>query len=142
MYFLSRKKRNKLFKFKSMTIGIGCDIVDHSISMQLEWETNLPLIERIFTKKEVDMYNKQKSNSFLCGRFAAKEAVLKCLGIGMIDGLKLTEIEILQYDSGRPILELHGKVKQLSDSMAINNWHISISHSKDHSIAVVLAEKL
>lgn len=122
-----------------MIIGIGCDIVEHEISKRLNWDSDFSVLKRIFSQKEVDIYSFKKNIQFLAGRFAAKEAVLKCLGTGMEDGLALSEIQILQKGE-KPEIVLLGKVREISDRMKIRIWHISISHSNEHSIAFVIAE--
>lgn len=124
-----------------MIVGIGCDIVDHHITSQLNWNNEKGPSNRIFSKREIDLYNGKKELRFLAGRFAAKEALLKCIGTGMQDGISLTHIEILQLNNGSPIIELTGEVKKISVSLGINRFHISISHSEKHSIAFIVAEK-
>lgn len=123
-----------------MIIGIGCDIVEHNTTKLLKWEEDINLLQRILSSKEFEIYNIQKNIRFIAGRFAAKEAVLKCLGLGMQDGISLTEIQILQSINGQPVLELTGETKKISDEIGINSWHISITHSTNHSIAFIIAE--
>jgi|SRR6266487_5422176 len=125
-----------------MIIGIGCDIVEHSVTRSLNWESNISTQSRTFSQKELDIYSSKKELSFLSGRFAAKEAILKCIGTGIQDGIALPEIQILQSENGKPIIELHGKAKEISDTMEISLWHISITHSEEYSIAFAIAEKL
>lgn len=125
-----------------MIIGIGCDIVDHKLTELLGWESQSPKLLRIFTSSEIDIFNSNKSVKFLNGRFAAKEAIVKCLGTGMEDGISLTDIEILQSENGSPILDINGKVKEISDNLGIDKWHLSISHTSTNTVAFVVAEKL
>lgn len=123
-----------------MIIGVGCDIVEHDTTKILKWESDSTILKRIFTNQEIEMYSQDCNLKFLAGRFAAKEAVLKCLGSGMQDGLSLRDIQIAKSSEGKPTLELFGGVRVISDSAGINSWHLSISHSKNHSIAFVIAE--
>lgn len=125
-----------------MIIGIGCDVVEHNITKLLKWEEDINLLKRILSSKEFEIYNIQKSIRFIAGRFAAKEAILKCLGLGMQDRLSLNDIEILQSKNHEPIIELTGQTKRISDKMSINSWHVSITHSNNYSIAFVIAEKI
>jgi holo-[acyl-carrier protein] synthase len=124
-----------------MIIGIGCDIVEHETSKILNWGSDVSILNRIFSQKEIEIYSSQKELKFLSGRFAAKEAVLKCLGTGMQDGIALSDIQILQSPQGKPVLELFGEVKKISDKIGIRFWHISISHSTYYSLAFATAEK-
>jgi holo-[acyl-carrier protein] synthase len=124
-----------------MVIGIGCDIIDHELTKRLDWALNERVQERIFSKSELQLSSGQQIERFLSGRFAAKEAVLKCLGSGMKDGIALTDIHVLQTSAGQPFIQVEGKVKEMADSMGIVNWFISISHTNNTSCAFVIAEK-
>lgn len=123
-----------------MIIGVGCDIVEHNITEVLNWESDSNTLRRIFSQEEFVLYENQKNKNFIVGRFAAKEAVLKCLGTGMQDGISLTDIQILQLEGGKPIIKLQGEVKKISNDIGIESWHISISHSTNCSFAFVVAE--
>lgn len=123
-----------------MIVAIGCDLVEHEMSKKLNWETNTQIQHRIFSVNELEKYNSNKKLKFLSGRFAAKEAVLKCLSLGMEDGISLTDIEILQHGNGKPYILLAHNLTQLCTDLGIKNWHISITHSKSYSQAFVIAE--
>jgi holo-[acyl-carrier protein] synthase len=123
-----------------MVIGIGCDIVEHKITKGLNWDTDETVLNWIFSQKELEIYHSKKDIKFLSGRFAVKEAVLKCLGTGMRNGISLTDIHVLKSSAGVPTLELTGAVKEISESLRISNWFVSISHSAEYSMAVVVAE--
>jgi holo-[acyl-carrier protein] synthase len=125
-----------------MIVAIGTDVVEHKITKTLNWDKDPRILNRIFSKNEIECYNSNKKLSFLTGRFAVKEAVLKCLGTGMSDGLKLTDIQTITTPNGKPTLIITGNVKTISDKMKISKWHISISHSEGFSIAYVIAESL
>ncbi len=123
-----------------MTIGIGSDIVEHALTEILKWTSDPKLLKRIFSTEEIELYNNHKKITFIAGRFAVKEAVLKCLGTGMYDGIALTDIQVLQSNNGKPILKLDGEVKVISDKLGITMWHITITHSVNYSLAFVIAE--
>ena len=92
-------------------------------------------LQRIFTNREVEE-NVKKTES-LAGRFAAKEAVAKALGCGIGD-VAWKEIEILRTDIGAPQLVLHGAAAVISKKLGIENWSISISHTKSCAIAMAV----
>ncbi|HEV7332539.1 MAG TPA: holo-ACP synthase [Flavisolibacter sp.] len=123
-----------------MVIGIGCDIVEHAITETLQWQSDKSVQGRIFSPGELSLYDSSKAIKFLAGRFAAKEAVLKCVGLGMQDGISLTDIQITSDYAGKPIIELSGHIKKVADEMGIGSWHITITHSSTCSIAFVIAE--
>ena len=123
-----------------MIIGVGCDIVDHTITKKLEWSSNLRVQKRIFSAKEIELSQGAKMVRFLSGRFAAKEAVLKCLGTGMRDGIALTDVQILQTIAGQPYIQLKAEVENIAREMGVFRWHVSISHTDHSSCAFVIAE--
>jgi holo-[acyl-carrier protein] synthase len=76
--------------------------------------------------------------SHLAGLFAAKEAVMKALGTGMT-GAGFTEIGILRKPAGPPYVVLRGGALARAAELGIEQWHISITHSKVSAAAVAVA---
>ena len=74
----------------------------------------------------------------LAARFAAKEAVAKALGTG-IGTVHWKEIEALRGDAGEPVLQLYGKAAQLAKERNLDEWSISLSHTKIYAVAVAVA---
>jgi holo-[acyl-carrier protein] synthase len=73
----------------------------------------------------------------LAARFAAKEAVSKALGSG-IGRVAWQEIEVLRGPSREPLLRLHGVAERLALSLGIHRWSLSLSHTHEHAIAMVV----
>ena len=73
----------------------------------------------------------------LAGRFAAKEAVMKALGVG---GMPYRDIEIARLPSGKPEVRLTGRMQRRAEHLGVTAIHISISHSRDNAVAVAIAE--
>jgi holo-[acyl-carrier protein] synthase len=76
---------------------------------------------------------------FYAGRYAAKEAVAKALGTGFAGEVTWHNIEILQLESGAPLVRLSNGALQYADSLGINRWFLSISHCGEISIASAIA---
>lgn len=74
------------------------------------------------------------------GRFAAKEAALKALGIGIAAGIDhaLQEVEISRAESGKPGLNLRGWVANVSRRLRVHEATVSISHSGEYAVATVI----
>lgn len=114
--------------------GIGNDIVEIE-RIQRAIERNSRFRDRVFTPGEIEAVA-EKSNPYpsYAGRFAAKEAVAKAFGTG-VRGFKLTDIEILSNELGKPEVTLKGP---LAEKYVNYRVELSISHSRDYATAVAL----
>jgi holo-[acyl-carrier protein] synthase len=94
---------------------------------------------RIFTPGERELCHDRIHS--LAVRFAAKEAVAKVLGTGLWrSGIAWTDIETLRDEqSGAPRLRLHYAAARRAAELRLVEWSISLSHSRDHAIAFVVA---
>jgi holo-[acyl-carrier protein] synthase len=119
-------------------IGLGIDLVDitrFEIALQKG-----DFLERCFALAEIARYHEIRKITYLAGRFAVKEAVVKALGTGLIDGLSLSDIEVAQLPSGAPDIRLTGLAATIAQELRIKKWLVSISHTQLHATAVVMAE--
>lgn len=96
---------------------IGCDIVENKRFNNI----NDNFVRIVLTNKEIELFNKYGLN-FIIGRFAAKEAIMKCFDCKIYNFL---DIEILKDISGKP-------------QVNIPSVELSISHEKDYTIAVAV----
>jgi len=93
-------------------------------------------LKRIFTEREV--FECRGRADALAVRFAAKEATSKALGTG-IGPISWLEVETLHKWSGEPYLVLHGTAERIAKEMGLAVWAVSLSHSSENGIAVVVA---
>ncbi|MBN1177797.1 MAG: holo-ACP synthase [Anaerolineae bacterium] len=97
-------------------------------------------LARVFTPAEV-LYTRAHAPE-LAARFAAKEAVSKALGVGMLmlarDGVRWREVEVLGDWRGRPEVYLTGRAAERAAELGIVQWAVSLSHTRDHAIAFVV----
>jgi len=114
----------------------GVDLVDIQRLTDLNPAIRERFLRRVYTPRELSAY--QDSPASLAGRFAAKEAVAKALGVG-IGTIRWQDIEILSGPDGEPVLQLHGAAHTLADQMGLDVWSISISHTHTQAIAMVVA---
>jgi|SRR5579859_2970222 len=92
--------------------------------------------QRFFTLRE--LIESEGRTPALAARFAAKEAGAKALGCGIGDvGWK--EIEIVRDARRGPQIVLHGAAQTLAARMGLSQWSVSISHTHEHAIALVVA---
>jgi phosphopantetheinyl transferase len=71
----------------------------------------------------------------MAGRWAAKEAVSKVLGLG-VRGIGWREIEIERLPTGQPAVRLHGRAASRAEQLGMGRIAISISHESDYAIAI------
>ena len=76
----------------------------------------------------------------LAGRWAAKEAISKVLGLG-VRGVGWREIEILPNRAGQPQVYLHGRAAARADDMGLDEVSVSISHERHMAVAVAVAHR-
>ena len=121
--------------------GLGVDVVDLD-RFAAVIERRPTICERVFTDAErayCDRSTGAKRAERYAGRFAVKEAVHKALGVG-IGALRWRDVEVARVDSGAPTLALHGAAQSLADEQAIARWHVSLTHDRLVTVAVVVAE--
>lgn len=123
-----------------MVIGVGVDIVEiRRISQALMGSRSMA--KRVFTEKEIAYCGQGKTQyQHYAGRFAAKEAALKALGTGWQGGIRWTDVEVVPGSCGKPELCLYGKARELFQKAGASRAMLSITHSKEYAVAVVVLE--
>ncbi|PKP55278.1 holo-[acyl-carrier-protein] synthase [Candidatus Atribacteria bacterium HGW-Atribacteria-1] len=123
-----------------MIIGCGIDLVkiERIEKIIKKWGDNFT--SRIFTLLEQE-YCEGKGNKYqsYAGKFAAKEALLKALGLGLREA-NWKEIEIKNDELGQPIIDTSGKLNNIASVKGVSKYFISISHTKEYAIAQVILE--
>jgi holo-[acyl-carrier protein] synthase len=111
--------------------GIGVDIIEIARIKSAIKQNKDKFLHKIFTKKEISYCKNRRAWRFpeLAARFAAKEAYSKAIGTG-IRGIKWKEIEVINDKHGKPNLYIREKL--------IKNAMLSISHSENYAVAVVM----
>ncbi len=122
-----------------MIVGLGTDIVEIDRIDQMIKRHGEAFLKRVYTEAEIAYCQKRKQNAeAFAGRWAAKEAVMKVLGTGMIKGIGFIDIEILNEKSGQPRVELSGGAKERARDLSIEKVLISISHCKSYATATAI----
>jgi holo-[acyl-carrier protein] synthase len=123
-------------------LSTGVDLIEISrVERVLERHAER-FLERVFTPAEV-IYCRARPAE-LAARFAAKEAVSKALGVGMRlmarEGIRWQEAEIIGDHRGKPLIRLHGRAAERADELGLTEWSVSLSHTRDYAIALVVAQ--
>jgi holo-[acyl-carrier protein] synthase len=71
----------------------------------------------------------------MAGRWAAKEAVSKVLGLG-VRGVGWREIEIVRLPTGQPTVRLHDRALRRAEQLGMERVAVSISHEREYAVAV------
>ena len=89
--------------------------------------------KRVLTEAE-QRYVRNRPENF-AGRWAAKEAVSKVLGLG-VRGVGWTEIEIVRLPTGAPSVRLNGRALRRAEQLGMGRIAVSISHEGDYAVAI------
>ena len=126
-----------------MISGIGTDIVAIERFQRFIDENNTTLLRRLFTEQErTHCSAKKQSASCYAARFAAKEAFLKALGIGLRDGISWQDMEIIKDEMGKPEFLLTGRAREIFALQGLKSAFLSLSHDGGNAIAMVVLEAL
>lgn len=122
----------------TVPVGLGIDLVD--VARFAGVLLRRPSIaERLFTQGERS-YAATLANPVpsLAVRFAAKEAVMKALGVG-IGAFDFADVEVQRQPSGEPHLVLTGRAAALASQRSVRSWLVSLTHTSTSAAAVVVA---
>lgn len=119
-------------------VGIGVDAVDIE-RFRRSLARTPSMRERLFTPHELaDLAARADPVPGLAGRFAAREAVMKALGVGL-GAFGFHDVWVTLRSSGEPVLRITGAAERLSEAASIGAWHLSITHTDTVAIAYVVA---
>ena len=121
-------------------MGIGTDIVEcHRIGRMIEQHGEL-FLQRVYTPREIRYCQARRhATEHFAGRWAAKEAILKCLGTGWQKGICWTDMEVRNDKSGSPHVHLDGAARDRAAALQIGTVLLSISHCRAYATAHAIA---
>ena len=124
-----------------MIRGIGVDIVKVDRIEKAVERWGHRFLKRIFTAAEIERCQKRaRPAQCLALRFAAKEAFAKALGLGMREGLRWRDIEVVHDNFGKPDLLLHNQAQRLLEAVEASRTWLSLSDERESALAVVVLE--
>jgi len=119
-------------------VGVGIDLVDIE-RFRTSLERTPSMRERMFTPGErayAETANDPAER--YAARFAAKEAVMKALGVGL-GAFGFHDVEVQRADGGRPSLVVIGAAELLAVERGVVAWQLSLTHTALSAGAVVVA---
>ena len=121
-------------------LGIGADITEClRIARMIERHGEM-FINRVFTADEVRYcQSRRQSTQHFAARWAAKQAVLKALGIAAARGMSWTDIEIRKAPHGQAVVAVQGAIKDHVERRGVARILVSMAHCRTHATAYAMA---
>jgi holo-[acyl-carrier protein] synthase len=118
--------------------GAGTDLVS-VVRLGRSLARGPDFAREVFTLRE-RLYCEARPNpaQHYAARFAAKEAFLKAVGVGLFGGVSLQDIEVVRDGNYGPRLELGPTAAAALSRVGASQSHVSISHERDFAIAMVV----
>lgn len=123
-----------------MIVAVGIDAVEIERIEQLLARDGSRFVQRVFTAAEAEYCESvaRPAQSF-AARFAAKEAVLKCLGTGWSAGTGFREVEVVRAAGGSVSVRLHGEAAAQAARLGISAIALSLTHTQATAMALAVA---
>lgn len=120
-------------------LSVGVDIVEIGRLKRAIERWGQRFLDRVYTPREQAFCRGRAPE--LAARFAAKEAISKALGTGIIgrEGVNWRDMEVLPDRRGKPLVYLHGRARRRAEELGLTQWAISLSHEREMAIAFVVA---
>jgi holo-[acyl-carrier protein] synthase len=119
-------------------LGIGTDLVECD-RFRLALERRPRIAERLFSPAEREYaFRHREPVPPLAARFAAKEAVMKAMSVGLWK-FALRDVEVVRLPSGQPEVALHDKAAALAAERGVTQWLLTLSHTDGMAIAIAVA---
>ena len=124
-----------------MIIGTGVDLVEIVRFRKVMERLKDRFLVRVFTPGERQFCIQHRDPvPHFAVRFAAKEAVFKALGTGWAKGVTWLDVEVQRERQDAPKIALYGEAKRLSIELGAQRVHLSLTHSDNWAIAMVVLE--
>jgi holo-[acyl-carrier protein] synthase len=115
------------------TTELGIDIIKVARIRDTLAKFGRRFSNRVLTPNE-DRYVRDRPETF-AGRWAAKEAVSKVLGLG-VRGIGWRDIEVVRLPTGQPSIKLHGRAAARAEQLGMGRIAISITHESEYAVAI------
>jgi holo-[acyl-carrier protein] synthase len=121
------------------TTELGIDIIKIERIAQALQRFGDRFPRRVLTDAEARYVRNRPIN--FAGRWAAKEAVSKVLGLG-VRGVGWRDIEIVRLPTGQPTVRLHGRAQARAEQLGMARIAVSISHEGEYAVAIAFGVRM
>ena len=116
---------------------IGVDLVEVERIRGLAEKWGDRFLQRVFSEEEIRYsFRNRDPWPHLAARFAAKEALIKCLG----KAFTFRELSVEHDQEGRPVFHFYGGSEQMVKKLGLKSLEVSLTHTKSLAIATVMVE--
>jgi holo-[acyl-carrier protein] synthase len=123
-----------------MIYGVGIDLIKIERMKEVVEKWGRRFLDRVFTEGEISYcYEKKEPYLSLAVRFAAKEALVKAIGSEF--PVSLTDIEVVNVDTGKPFIKINGRLEDFFKEKMIRKAHLSLSHEREYGVALIVLEQ-
>ena len=121
-------------------IGIGTEIVECLRVGRMIEQHGEQFLTRVYTEREIRFcQSRRRATEQFAAYWAAKEAVLKALNSPWRQGMEWTDIEIHEEPGTGPVVEIHGAMRDLVQSLRVGRVMLSMSHCRAYATATAIA---
>jgi holo-[acyl-carrier protein] synthase len=121
-------------------VGLGTEIVECVRIREMIDRHGELFLARVFTDDEVrDCQSHRQTTEQFAARWAAKEAVFKCLGTGRRHGSGWAEVEVWTAPDGRPRVRLYAAAKERAEELWVNEVLLTLAHCRAYATATAVA---
>lgn len=118
---------------------VGTDIVEVDRIKNAILRGEMCFLQRVFTSREIMKINVDEMDfERAAGFWAAKESIVKAIGLGFRNGIRFHDAEIVHDAYGCPHFTLHGRLQEIMVEKNIKCVSLSISHCRIYAIAVTV----
>lgn len=129
-----------------MIFGIGTDICDIRRVEATLGRQGERFAQRVLGESELAIWRQRSARwpkrglTYLATRFSAKEAFSKAIGLGMRSPMTWRDCEILNEPGGRPVIVLHGGLRQWFEERRLRA-HVTVTDESDYAATFVVVEQ-
>jgi holo-[acyl-carrier protein] synthase len=129
-----------------MIFGIGTDVCDVRRIRAAVERNGDRFATRVLSEDELAVWRRRSARwperglRYLATRFSAKEAFSKAVGLGMRMPMAWRLCEIANLPSGKPVIVLHGELKDWFDSRGLQA-HVTVTDETDYAASFVVVEQ-
>jgi holo-[acyl-carrier protein] synthase len=129
-----------------MIFGIGTDIIEIERIRAADARFGTRFAQRILGPRELERYRARRERTeergirYLATRFAAKEAVSKALGLGMRQPMAWRAVEIVNDQTGRPVVSIcSAELRKFAERNHLH-LHVSVTDEREYAMAYAIAD--